>query len=1013
MNWEIYAYYDVDTLTSVFNAIVAIMGGSGFISLLKTAALLGMLMAFSQMLFGKNFEGLHWFMGMFIVYGVLFIPRANVVIIDRVASQPPTVVANVPLGLAFFGHVTSKVGDFLTTEYESNFALPNDLKYQQNGMMFGDRLFSESRRMVIADPNLRNDMFAFIRNCTTYDMLAGRIDPNVYSQTTNLWTLMGNTSQARMTTVKNGNVSMYCNDAYTYLNGLLTTYVQNAQAHYGKLLNPTLTNDSIAASTLASQLPTAYAYMLNASSNAEDIIRQNMMINLSNDAGAVLGQQIGDPNAVQMALAQAQAEATAYTSYITMAKMAADAMPKLKNMIEVVIYALFPIVLIMLFMAGHHAGKVFKQYVMALVWVQLWPPLYAVVNFLMTNSSAQHLKIYGGLGIQSAADAGQTALADQAIAGYMVLLIPVVATAVIKGGEVALSSLADKMLSVQSQSAQSAASQIATGNESYGNASFGNKNINNDNRNSMHHQIDLGAPTSQISATGKDGWATTYHQNGSRSFNEPSNSFTESFTVTDRKAAGLEQAAGTEESHARDLSVAAAKSEAATYSQIYASNSSRERFKELAHADSAGTSDKYSQSVANETAENKSFAQNHRVTETEAAQLRAYAGAGISMPMALKLITGAKADAGVELSKTHAKQLETAYQQLTEGSEKESARKAREFMRTTMHEDSFRSGMRGSDGNSRNIQSGLSDSTELRRAEQESLHKAESLRQSAKLSREHSGTYEFSPTKNVKDFEDIMAKNHINPERWKSASHAQRQKWVDNWAEQNDLNPKMPTKLMDGHSVPTSVGIDNGYRQASTKLAKQQHGQVVVAHAKNDKAVPHMAGDFGKPAGITGNTSGALKATNQGFNNLQDRNASNERFNNGQVWGRTSGANGAQSTVGGGSEAAVTGPVMMAAAGSVVGGAEKLVKTINGDGPEMIQPIGGHGPVVADPVNGGKGVSTIAPAVNPVPPKAPASHAASPSSAGSHPSHISHNDKSGNKKVSETTRSSSLNKPRV
>ena len=44
------------------------------------------------------------------------------------AAGAPRVVANVPLGLAFFAHATSKTGDWLTRSFETVFALPQAAK---------------------------------------------------------------------------------------------------------------------------------------------------------------------------------------------------------------------------------------------------------------------------------------------------------------------------------------------------------------------------------------------------------------------------------------------------------------------------------------------------------------------------------------------------------------------------------------------------------------------------------------------------------------------------------------------------------------------------------------------------------------------------------------------------------------------------------------------------------------------------------------------------------------------
>ena len=110
--FEIYAYGNVDTLTGVFNAIAAIMGGDDYFGLIKTVAVTGVLVAaFAGLFTPGRFHGWGWLIGVMFLYYALFFPKADVVIVDKLGSQTPVVVGNVPIGVAFFGHYTSKVGD--------------------------------------------------------------------------------------------------------------------------------------------------------------------------------------------------------------------------------------------------------------------------------------------------------------------------------------------------------------------------------------------------------------------------------------------------------------------------------------------------------------------------------------------------------------------------------------------------------------------------------------------------------------------------------------------------------------------------------------------------------------------------------------------------------------------------------------------------------------------------------------------------------------------------------------
>jgi conjugal transfer mating pair stabilization protein TraG len=85
------------------------------------------------------------------VFSVLIVPRVTVGVVDKTGGSAVKVVANVPFGVAFLGSVTSTVGHTLTGLFETAFqvipgvgALPSELSYEKNGLMFGNRLIRET-----------------------------------------------------------------------------------------------------------------------------------------------------------------------------------------------------------------------------------------------------------------------------------------------------------------------------------------------------------------------------------------------------------------------------------------------------------------------------------------------------------------------------------------------------------------------------------------------------------------------------------------------------------------------------------------------------------------------------------------------------------------------------------------------------------------------------------------------------------------------------------------------------
>lgn len=160
------------------------------------------------------------------------------------------VVANVPFGVAFLGSVTSTVGHTLTGLFETAFqvipgvgALPSELSYEKNGLMFGNRLIRETGGVAFQDPNFRTDLVNFIHNCTMYDLIDGTVDPGTFSSSDDVWALMASPNPARFTTLTSAGGSITvdtCPNAYTNLNGRLPAQLTRIQGKLAFQLNPSL-----------------------------------------------------------------------------------------------------------------------------------------------------------------------------------------------------------------------------------------------------------------------------------------------------------------------------------------------------------------------------------------------------------------------------------------------------------------------------------------------------------------------------------------------------------------------------------------------------------------------------------------------------------------------------------------------------------------------------------------------------------------------------------------------------
>ncbi len=488
--WEIYAYQNSASLFGVFNAAAAIHASGDYLSALAAVAFCGFVAALIAYAFApEKLQGWKWLGTVVLVFSLLIVPKVTVGIVDKTGSGPVQVVGNVPFGAALLGSLTSTIGHTLTGLFETAFqvipgagALPSELTYERNGLMFGNRLIRETGNVVFQDPNFRMDLINFIHNCTTYDLLDGTISPATFSTSDDVWPLMATPNPARFTPVTSasGSTIETCPTAYQNLNGRLPAQLSRIQGQLAFQLNPTLPG-AAAASVIAGQIQQAYLKnsIAAASVTAADLIRQNAMLNAIADTGKIVGQRVNDPAAMVLAVGRAQGVAQQNSAWINAGKVAEQALPVFRNVVEAVSYALFPLlVLLLLLTSGRETMIAFKGYAAILIWIQLWPPLYAVLNYMASIYASYDIAAAADLGtglkgltLQTASSIYSRAISGEAIVGYLSISIPFLAWAALKRMENFGSAMVGGLSGLQAMLGSS------TGSAALGNTSLGNMSM--------------------------------------------------------------------------------------------------------------------------------------------------------------------------------------------------------------------------------------------------------------------------------------------------------------------------------------------------------------------------------------------------------------------------------------------------------------------------------------------------------------------------------------------------------
>ncbi len=485
MNFDYYTLGGGVYLVQVLNFIAA-LGGSGNFEGLLTAfvALTVMIVAFQMALNRQGFNAVSETMILTMILGILWVPKCTVRVIDTINPNiPGAVINNVPLAVGVIANITS-IGSELTSIFEFGLSAPDDLKYSKNGLLFGNGLISRMHQARIVDDTFNENMSSWIRGCILPKVSLGTISSEEIKNSTNLWQLLtANASQNSLISYKETNtyITKSCVDVANLLTSQLNAQIDKSLLNVNRSLFQGQADNIIRAKVVA-MTPIVYEYLGNLTTNAQDTILQSMMINIYNDS---IGDSIVDSGNTSAMLAynQAKTEAQINLSFKATGLQAESYIPLIRVVFEILFLAMFP--LVMLLLLSPMRGQIIKSYFMGFIWLQLWPPMYAILNFIINTNSAEKIQSAminpnGAVGItlfnMSNFEYINTQVAN--LASNLQMAIPVLSLMVMYGAGQAMSSVNALTGSISSHSNQSA-QEVSSGNISLGNLNAANRSLNN------------------------------------------------------------------------------------------------------------------------------------------------------------------------------------------------------------------------------------------------------------------------------------------------------------------------------------------------------------------------------------------------------------------------------------------------------------------------------------------------------------------------------------------------------
>lgn len=467
---EIYAIAGGDWLRGNLNAIAAFMGTSTWSTIEKMCIAISVLIVAGNWVKKHNVMDLIGWVFSLTLVSMLVVILTPVQIIDYSNVAQVYEVDNVPIGLAIPASLTTRAGNALIQSYEMVFALPDSVTYSKTGMLFGSNLVAKSTDFLSQNPQITTLFSDYVQNCVMGDIfLNHKYSFEELLNSPDPYTLIfANPSPLRGVFDKN-NQFQTCEEASRDLKSALVLDTQTGgktwnyyvRQLFGGKPNPDL--------LFSQMIGDSYNYFYSSGQSAGQIIRQNVTMNALRSGIQSYAARSGD-TASLVNMANTSSLEKQRLAQATMGHQALRTLPLMQTVIMGIMIGMFPI-MVMAAMFNMMTLQVLKGYVFALIWLQTWPLLFAILNSAM----AYYAKQNGVPVVLSELSQVQLKNSDIATtAGYIAVMIPPLSWGIVKSMGAAFSSAYSHFSSSGLSATSQAASGVVDGNYSFANMQMEN-----------------------------------------------------------------------------------------------------------------------------------------------------------------------------------------------------------------------------------------------------------------------------------------------------------------------------------------------------------------------------------------------------------------------------------------------------------------------------------------------------------------------------------------------------------
>ncbi|EHC0955320.1 conjugal transfer mating pair stabilization protein TraG [Escherichia coli] len=465
---------------AAFNGVATLIGTSTWDSLFHIVGFFSAMALFFVYIRGHDPKEVLKFIAVFIlITSVLVIPKRTVHIIDMTNPTLVLRVDNVPTGLSVPFRFITSIGGSLTKIYDSVFHTPDSVAYSKTGMLFGATLMANTTDVVAQNSDLATLLKEYVQQCVIGDiMLSHKYSMAELMQSSDPYEIIfRRPSPLRGVIVPRGNSLAQAGfqTCEALANNVLKRELKVDTTKGGKtwdyyvnrFIGPRASADTLFGLMMAD----SYGFYYQGGRDASEILRQNVVMNAIKQ-GITTHTAASGNVASLVNMADQSSNSKMRLSWAASGGLAATFVPVMHTVLMAMLVGMFPIIILLATIHGLTL-PVLKGYVFSLVYLQSWPPLYAILNYAMAfylkgetkgmNFSLSNLNTIQ----QTHSDIGL-------MAAWLSNSIPFIAAGLVFGLWRVVSQAGNYLGSSINSTASSAASQAADGTWAFNNMQMEN-----------------------------------------------------------------------------------------------------------------------------------------------------------------------------------------------------------------------------------------------------------------------------------------------------------------------------------------------------------------------------------------------------------------------------------------------------------------------------------------------------------------------------------------------------------